>query len=147
MTEKPTVTLEVDDIQAPLLHLRPTHYGGAVILGPDLTFQALILLPLADATAINFTAPIFATILSAAMMFRHSLGRPDVAGAIEQGVSVALEAHYLTPDLGGDKIGPEGFVEADATRMTSGRQVAQASGNHGTAGKVNRPGIRGGSNP
>jgi drug/metabolite transporter (DMT)-like permease len=29
-----------------------------------LTFQALILLPLADATAINFTAPIFATILS-----------------------------------------------------------------------------------
>src|SRR3712207_6917994 len=47
----------------------------------------------------------YATILSAAMMFRHSLGRPDVAGAIEQGVSVALEAHYLTPDLGGGKIG------------------------------------------
>ncbi|HSL00795.1 MAG TPA: 3-isopropylmalate dehydrogenase [Rubrobacteraceae bacterium] len=45
----------------------------------------------------------YATILSAAMMFRHSLGRPDVAGAIEQGVSVALEAHYLTPDLGGEK--------------------------------------------
>ncbi len=41
----------------------------------------------------------YATILSAAMMFRHSLGRPDVAGAIEQGVSVALEAHYLTPDV------------------------------------------------
>ena len=33
MTEKPTVTLEVDDIQAPLLHPRPTHYAGAVILG------------------------------------------------------------------------------------------------------------------
>jgi 3-isopropylmalate dehydrogenase len=45
----------------------------------------------------------YATILSAAMMFRHSLGRPDVAGAIEQGVSVALEAHYLTQDLGGNK--------------------------------------------
>lgn len=45
----------------------------------------------------------YATVLSAAMMFRHSLGRPDVAGAIEQGVSVALEAHYLTPDLGGKK--------------------------------------------
>src|ERR687895_90866 len=45
----------------------------------------------------------YATFLSAAMMFRHSLGRPDVAGAIEQGVSVALEAHYLTPDLGGSK--------------------------------------------
>jgi 3-isopropylmalate dehydrogenase len=26
-----------------------------------------------------------------------------VAGAIEQGVSVALEAHYLSPDLGGNK--------------------------------------------
>ena len=37
------------------------------------------------------------------MMFRHTLGRPDVAEAIEQGVSVALKAHYLTPDLGGKK--------------------------------------------
>ena len=37
------------------------------------------------------------------MMFRHTLGRPDVAEAIEQGVSVALEAHFLTPDLGGEK--------------------------------------------
>jgi 3-isopropylmalate dehydrogenase len=45
----------------------------------------------------------YATILSTAMMFRYTLGRPDVAGAIEQGVSVALEAHYLTPDLGGNK--------------------------------------------
>src|SRR5215210_826211 len=44
----------------------------------------------------------YATILSAAMMFRHTLGRPDVAGAIEQGVSVALEAGYKTPDLGGN---------------------------------------------
>ena len=31
------------------------------------------------------------------MMFRHALGRPDVAEAIEQGVSVALETHFLTP--------------------------------------------------
>jgi 3-isopropylmalate dehydrogenase len=45
----------------------------------------------------------YATILSAAMMFRHTLGRPDAAGAIEQGVSVALEAGFLTPDLGGSK--------------------------------------------
>jgi drug/metabolite transporter (DMT)-like permease len=34
------------------------------LMSMGLTFQALILLPLADATAINFTAPIFATILS-----------------------------------------------------------------------------------
>jgi 3-isopropylmalate dehydrogenase len=45
----------------------------------------------------------YATILSAAMMFRHALGRPDVAGGIEQGVSVALEAGFRTPDLGGNK--------------------------------------------
>jgi Dyp-type peroxidase family len=33
MATKPTVTLEVDDIQAPLLHPRPIRYAGAVILG------------------------------------------------------------------------------------------------------------------
>ena len=45
----------------------------------------------------------YAAILSAAMMFRHSLGRPDVANAIEQGVSMGLETHHFTPDLGGTK--------------------------------------------
>lgn len=34
------------------------------LMSMGLTFQAIILLPLADATAINFTAPIFATVLS-----------------------------------------------------------------------------------
>ncbi len=38
--------------------------GAMGIVSMGLTFQALILLPLAEATAINFTAPIFATILS-----------------------------------------------------------------------------------
>jgi 3-isopropylmalate dehydrogenase len=45
----------------------------------------------------------YATILSATMMLRHAFGRPDVAEAIEQGVSAALEARFLTPDLGGKK--------------------------------------------
>jgi 3-isopropylmalate dehydrogenase len=49
------------------------------------------------------TANPYATILSAALMFRHSLGRQEIAGAIEQGVSVALEAGFRTPDLGGKK--------------------------------------------
>ena len=49
------------------------------------------------------TANPYATILSAAMMLRHALGLPDVAEAIEQGVSVALEAGFKTPDLGGEK--------------------------------------------
>jgi len=64
----------------------------------------------------------YATVLSAAMMFRHSLGRPDVAGAIEQGVSVALEAHYLTPDLGGKKTTKE-VTEAVRKWVAAGEGV------------------------
>jgi drug/metabolite transporter (DMT)-like permease len=45
----------------PLAHVWRSGLG---LLSMGLTFQALILLPLAEATAINFTAPIFATILS-----------------------------------------------------------------------------------
>jgi Dyp-type peroxidase family len=32
MTDRPTVTLDVDDIQAPLLHPRPTGYAGTVLV-------------------------------------------------------------------------------------------------------------------
>ncbi len=64
----------------------------------------------------------YATILSAAMMFRHTLGRPDVAGAIEQGVSVAVEAHYLTPDLGGKKTTQE-VTEAVSRWVAAGEGV------------------------
>jgi 3-isopropylmalate dehydrogenase len=64
----------------------------------------------------------YAAILSAAMMFRHSLGRPDVAGAIEQGVSVSLEAHYLTPDLGGNKTTQE-VTEAVSRWVAAGEGV------------------------
>ena len=45
----------------PLAHLWRCVIG---LLSMGLVFQALILLPLAEATAINFTAPIFATVLS-----------------------------------------------------------------------------------
>jgi drug/metabolite transporter (DMT)-like permease len=45
--------------------------SGLGLLSMGLTFQALILLPLADATAINFTAPIFATILSFLILKEH----------------------------------------------------------------------------
>ncbi len=65
----------------------------------------------------------YATILSAAMMFRHSLGRPDVAEAIEQGVSVALEAHYLTADLGGSK-STEEVTRAVSKWVAAGEGVA-----------------------
>ena len=45
--------------------------SGLGLLSMGLTFQALILLQLADATAINFTAPIFATILSFLILKEH----------------------------------------------------------------------------
>ena len=65
----------------------------------------------------------YAAILSAAMMFRHALGRPDVAKAIEQGVSVALEAHYMTADLGGTK-STEEVTDAVARWVGAGEGVA-----------------------
>src|SRR3546814_11034804 len=42
-----------------------------------------------------------ATILSAAMMLRYSLGQADVADRIEAAVSRALEAGHRTAELGG----------------------------------------------
>jgi 3-isopropylmalate dehydrogenase len=65
----------------------------------------------------------YAAILSAAMMFRHSLGRPDVSEAIEQGVSVSLEAHYLTADLGGSKTTEE-VTRAVSKWVAAGEGVA-----------------------
>jgi drug/metabolite transporter (DMT)-like permease len=47
--------------------------GAMGIVSMTLTFQALIMLPLAEATAINFTAPIFATILSF-LILREEVG-------------------------------------------------------------------------
>ncbi len=43
----------------------------------------------------------YATILSAAMMLRYSLGSPEAAGAIEGAVRSAMEEGVLTADLGG----------------------------------------------
>ena len=65
----------------------------------------------------------YATILSAAMMFRHSLGRPDVANAIEQGVSMGLETHHFTPDLGGSK-STEEVTKAVSKWIGAGEGVA-----------------------
>lgn len=56
---------------------RPLAHVGRSILGISsilCTFQALILLPLADATTIGFTAPVFATILSW-LLLRERVGR------------------------------------------------------------------------
>jgi 3-isopropylmalate dehydrogenase len=50
----------------------------------------------------NGTANPLAMFLSAAMMLRHGLGRPDEAAALESAVDRALEGGLRTPDLGGD---------------------------------------------
>ena len=90
----------------PLAHVWRSGLG---LLSMGLTFEALILLPLADATAINFTAPIFATVLSFlvlkevvgihrwAAVFVGFLGvlvvaRPGGSSLPALGVSVALTA-------------------------------------------------------
>jgi 3-isopropylmalate dehydrogenase len=43
----------------------------------------------------------YGTILSVAMMLRHSLGREEVARAIERAVAEAIDAGIVTADLGG----------------------------------------------
>jgi 3-isopropylmalate dehydrogenase len=47
------------------------------------------------------TANPLAMFLSAAMMLRHGLGRPDEAVALESAVDAALDGGLRTPDLGG----------------------------------------------
>jgi 3-isopropylmalate dehydrogenase len=62
------------------------------------------------------------TILSAAMMLRWSLGRPDAAEAIEAAVSAALDDGWRTAD-----IAPEaGTPEATGTRRAGSREMAAA---------------------
>jgi 3-isopropylmalate dehydrogenase len=52
-----------------------------------------------------------ATILSAAMLLRHSLQLADEAGAIEQAVNATLEAGARTADIAGD---PEAALSTTA---------------------------------
>jgi 3-isopropylmalate dehydrogenase len=47
-----------------------------------------------------------ATFLSAAMMLRHGLGRPDEAARIEAAVDAVLEQGLRTPDLAGPTVSP-----------------------------------------
>jgi len=90
----------------PLAHMWRSALG---LVTMALTFQALILLPLADATALNFTAPIFATILSF-LILKEEVGvhrwtavlvgflgvlvvaRPDGSGLPVLGTAIALAA-------------------------------------------------------
>ncbi len=72
----------------PLAHVWRSALG---LVSMGLTFQALILLPLADATAINFTAPIFATILSF-LILREPVGMHRWAAVLLGFVGVLVMA-------------------------------------------------------
>jgi 3-isopropylmalate dehydrogenase len=55
-----------------------------------------------------------ATFLSAAMMLRHGLGRPDEAVRIEVAVDAVLEQGLRTPDLAGGPAAPPPMVDVPA---------------------------------
>lgn len=94
----------------PGAHVRRTALG---LMGMALNFSAVILLPLAEATAIGFSMPIFATIL-AALLLREPVGlhrwsavlvgfigvlviaRPDAAHLAQPGFLVAILAALMT---------------------------------------------------
>jgi 3-isopropylmalate dehydrogenase len=59
------------------------------------------------------------TILSAAMLARWSLGRADVAGAIEGAVHAALDAGWRTPDLARESDATDGLVVVGTTAFAT----------------------------
>jgi 3-isopropylmalate dehydrogenase len=67
------------------------------------------------------------TILSAAMLFRWSLGREDVAVAVENAVAAALDSGARTGDLATDgarTLGTRAMAEVIAGRVAAGAEVA-----------------------
>ena len=65
------------------------------------------------------------TILSAAMLFEWSLGRPDVGGAIQSAVAGVLDDGYRTGDLGpGRRVGTRAMADAIADRIGAAERVA-----------------------
>lgn len=82
---------------------RPLAHVGRSVLGISsilCTFQALILLPLADATTIGFTAPVFATILSW-LVLREPVGRHRWLAVLCGFVGVAI---VMRPGGSGDAV-------------------------------------------
>lgn len=79
----------------PMAHVWRSALG---LTSMGLTFQALILLPLAEATAINFTAPIFATILSFLIL------REDVRGHRWAAVAVGFIGVLIVARPGGSTV-------------------------------------------
>lgn len=87
----------------PLAHVWRSALG---LTSMGLTFQALILLPLAEATAINFTAPIFATIMSFLIL------REDVRAHRWAAVAVGFVGVLIVARPGGSSINTLGVAIA-----------------------------------
>ncbi len=68
-------------------------------LSPAALLLALLLAPAAAALAAS--APAAAQIASSAMLLRLSVGREDLATAVEQAIGAAVRAGSVTPDMGG----------------------------------------------
>ena len=76
-----------------------------------------------------------ATILSAAMMLRWSLGQPAAAAAIETAVTATLDAGYRTPDLiaavgeqpGQKKVGTQAMGDAVVAALVAGSGATTSS--------------------
>jgi len=141
-TEFPDVEFEHQYIDAMAMHLirRPADFDVIVsgnLFGDILTDEAAMLagsmgmLPSASLGSgsngiyepIHGSAPDIAgqgianplaTILSAAMLLRHSLGQDEAALAIESAVERALEAGYRTPDLA-SVVAPDQTIEVVGT--------------------------------
>jgi drug/metabolite transporter (DMT)-like permease len=87
----------------PLAHVWRSGLG---LTSMGLTFQALILLPLAEATAINFTAPIFATIMSFVIL------REDVGAHRWAAVAVGFVGVLIVARPGGSSVPALGIMIA-----------------------------------
>jgi len=92
-----------------------------------------------DIAGMDIANPL-ATILSGAMLMRWSLGRTDVAEAIEAAVTVALDAGYRTPDLvaavgeepGTKKVGAQAMGDAVVAALSHERVAAEGGERAGT---------------
>ena len=92
-----------------------------------------------DIAGMDIANPL-ATILSGAMLMRWSLGRTDVAEAIEAAVTAALDAGYRTPDLvaavgeepGTKKVGTQAMGDAVVAALSHERVAAEGGERAGT---------------
>lgn len=93
-----------------LLALKPVRFGAHVvrsifgIIGMGLVYGAVILLPLAEATTLNFTAPIWAVILSM-LLLKEKIGRYRWSA-----VAIGFVGILIVTQPGGTPVDPVGIA-------------------------------------